>query len=50
MKVGKSLEAGLTDAFMNIGKGAEGLKNTMDSILKMIIAELIRVTIVIQRA
>tara|TARA_R110000737_G_scaffold352564_1_gene399108 strand:+ start:1219 stop:2895 length:1677 start_codon:yes stop_codon:yes gene_type:complete len=48
-KVGKSLEAGLTDAFMNIGKGAEGLKNTMDSILKMIIAELIRV-FVIQRA
>ena len=34
---------------MNIGKGAEGLKNTMDSILKMIIAELIRV-FVIQRA
>ena len=45
-KVGKSLEDGLVTAFMNIGKGAEGLKDTMDSILKMIIAELIRVTIV----
>ena len=44
--VATSLEAGLTDAFMNIEKGAEGLKDTMDNILKMIIAELIRVTIV----
>ncbi len=44
--VGKTLETGLTDAFMNIGKGAEGLKDTMDNILKQIIAELIRVTII----
>ena len=45
-KVGKTLEDGLVDAFMNIGKGAEAMKDTMDSILKMIMAELIRVFIV----
>ena len=45
-KVGKTLEDGLVDAFMNIRKGAEGLKDVMDSILKMILAELIRVFIV----
>ena len=45
-KVGKTLEKGLTDAFMNIGKGAEGLKDLMDTILKQIMAELIRVFIV----
>ena len=45
-KVGKTLEDGLVDAFMNIGKGAEALKDKMDSILKMIMAELIRVFIV----
>mgnify|MGYP003654098146 CR=1 FL=1 len=45
-KVGKALEDGLVDAFMNIGKGAEAMKDTMDSILKMIMAELIRVFIV----
>ena len=31
---------------MNIGKGAEAMKDTMDSILEMIMAELIRVFIV----
>ena len=45
-KVGKTLEDGLVDAFMNIRKGAEGLKDVMDSILKMILTELIRVFIV----
>ena len=45
-KVGKTLEDGLTNAFMNIGKGAEGLKDLMDTILKQIMAELIRVFIV----
>ena len=45
-KVGKTLEDGLVDAFMNIRKGAEGLKDVMDSILKMIMTELIRVFIV----
>ena len=47
-KVATTLEKGLTDAFMNIGKGAEGLKDTMDQIAKMIISELIRVMIVQQ--
>lgn len=46
--VGKKLETSLVDAFMNIRTGAEGLKDAMDQILKMIIAELIRVTIVQQ--
>jgi len=44
--VGKKLETSLVDAFMNIRTGAEGLKDAMDQILKQIIAELIRVTIV----
>jgi len=48
VKVGNTLESGLTDAFMNIGKGAEGLKDMMDGILKQILAELIRVFIVQQ--
>ena len=45
-KVGNTLEKGLTDAFMNIGKGGEALKDLMDNILKQIMAELIRVFIV----
>ena len=45
-KVGKTLEDGLTDAFMNIGRGAEGLKDTMDQILKAIVRELISVFVV----
>ena len=45
-KVGKTLEDGLTNAFMNIGAGAEQLKDLMDTILKQIMAELIRVFIV----
>jgi len=48
-KVGKTLEDGLTNAFMNIQTGAENLKDVMDNILKQIVAELIRVFI-IQRA
>jgi len=44
--VAKTLENGLTDAFMNIKNGAEGLKDTMDQILKLIVEELIRVFIV----
>ena len=44
--VGKKLETSLVDAFMNIRTGAEGLKDAMDQILKQVIAELIRVTIV----
>lgn len=44
--VGKTLEQGLTDAFMNIRNGAEGLKDTMDQIAKAIISELIRIFIV----
>tara|TARA_R110002020_G_scaffold184477_8_gene381484 strand:- start:3315 stop:4979 length:1665 start_codon:yes stop_codon:yes gene_type:complete len=44
--VANTLEAGLTDAFMNIRTGAEGLKDTMDQIAKAIIAELIRIFIV----
>jgi len=48
-KVGKTLEDGLVNAFMNVQTGAEGLKDVMDNILKQIIAELIRVFIV-QRA
>jgi len=45
-KVGKKLEDGLVDAFMNIRSGVEGLKDVMDQILKDIIAQLIRVHIV----
>jgi len=45
-KVGKTLEDGLTNAFMNIGKGADSLRDLMDNILKQIIAQLIRVFIV----
>jgi hypothetical protein len=45
-KVGKTLEDGLVDAFMNIEKGAEGLRDMMDQILKQIMAELVRVFIV----
>lgn len=44
--VAKTLEDGLVDAFMNIRSGAEGLRDVMDSILKQIVAELIRVFIV----
>lgn len=44
--VAKTLEDGLVDAFMNIRKGAEGLKDVMDQILKAIVSELIRVFIV----
>ena len=47
--VAKKLEDGLTDAFMNIRTGAEGLKDTMDQIAKAIISELIRI-FVVQRA
>jgi len=46
--VANTLEKGLTDAFINIRTGAEGLKDTMDQIAKMIISELIRVMIVQQ--
>mgnify|MGYP003109400159 FL=1 len=46
--VANTLEAGLTDAFMNIRTGAEGLKDTMDQIAKAIIAELIRIYVVQQ--
>ena len=45
-KVAKTLEDGLVNAFMNIGKGADDLRDLMDSVLKQIIAELIRVFIV----
>ena len=45
-KVAKTLEDGLVNAFMNIGKGADSLRNLMDNILKQIIAQLIRVHIV----
>jgi hypothetical protein len=45
-QVGKTLEKGLTDAFMNIGKGGEALRDLMDNILKQIVAELIKVYIV----
>ena len=48
-KVASTLEKGLTDAFMNIGKGGEALRDLMDNILKQIVAELIRVYVV-QRA
>ena len=48
-KVAKTLEDGLVNAFMNIGKGADSLRNLMDNILKQIVAELIRV-FVVQRA
>ena len=47
-KVGKTLEDGLVNAFMNIRAGAEGLKDVMDQILKQIVSELIRVFIVQQ--
>lgn len=49
LQVGKTLEKGLTDAFMNIGKGGEALRDLMDNILKQIVAELLRVYVV-QRA
>ena len=48
-KVAKTLEDGLVNAFMNIGKGADSLRDLMDSVLKMIVSELIRV-FVVQRA
>lgn len=44
--VANTLETGLTDAFINIRTGAEGLKDTMDQIAKAIISELIRIFIV----
>ena len=46
MKVSKTLETGLTNAFMNIGKGGDALRDTMDTILKQIVAELIRVFVI----
>ena len=46
--VANKLEDGLTNAFMNIRSGAEGLKDTMDQIAKAIISELIRIFIVQQ--
>ena len=45
-QVASTLETGLTDAFMNISNGAMTLKNTIDSVLKMIVREFIKVKIV----
>ena len=44
-EVATKLEDGLTEAFMNIGDGLEGLKDLFDDILKMIARELIRVNV-----
>lgn len=45
-QVASTLESGLTQAFMNIGKGLDGLRDLADTILKMIIQEMIRIQIV----
>ena len=45
-QVATTFETGLTDAFMNISNGAMTLKNTIDSVLKMIVREFIKVKIV----
>ena len=49
-KVAKTLETGLTDAFMNIGNGLEGLKDLFGDILQMIARELIRVNVALPLA
>ena len=46
-EVATKLETGLTDAFLNIADGLEGLKDLFDDILKMIARELIRVNVAV---
>ena len=45
IKVAKTLEDGLAQAFMNIGDGLESLKDLFKNIVNMIVSELIRINI-----
>jgi len=45
--VANTLEKGLTDAFMNIGKGLNDLKDLFSNIMQMIARELVRIHVVL---